>query len=256
MAYRLSYPTNRALAIAITVTDPGHANAHADNPLMTEKFHLLAIDSIPLDDDDRSDRFSMSATLIDQRDHRIEIHGRDPDGSIDLHDNLPDHLPIDGQFFGGVLSNQYVPAEDGTWHFQPLKAWGVFDISAEDEGIDGNFFGLTEIMTEPDRLRLTLYGQSLSPLCFEWEKPPYLQVPTIVVRAEQNDTLTLIAQDMGVDIDTIFAANVNIESVDQPIHGELITVPLVPAKTRKVSHPSTSLSLTWKEISTGWTMRN
>lgn len=237
----------------------------------------LAVDQTPLDPPAgaTSDDFLwVAASFSDPLGRRIELRG--------YQTALP---PVAGQCFGGVATQIMHPVvpKEGTWPtarpqwiLLPLIAWGEFEIRVDGEVTDSGVVGTVRlIQSEANTLRLTVYPRTVdvvgisraSPIqaaeelgvagwCIEWEGVDYLQVPVMTVRAERGDTLHKIAKEMSVDADAVVRANAELAGPDEPLAGELVSVPFIVRAATAIARRVHSTALTWKEIIRGWTTLN
>jgi len=239
---------------------------------------LLALDHTPLDPIDETcpanDLLWVRARFIDPLERRVEMVGRKAPPLPDL-----------GQCFGGVATQLVQPLAkargDGTsgpaeWLVYPLVAWGTFEVWVEDDPSDEAVIGVVQLLEGKERtLRLTLYPRTVgqdgssraAPIqaaenlgaagwFIEWKGVEYLQTPVMTVRAERGDTLAKIAKEMSVDPDSVFRANAELAGPDEPLGGQLVSVPYIVRAATSLARRVHATALTWKEIIRGWTTLN
>ncbi|HLS89835.1 MAG TPA: hypothetical protein VK101_01120 [Limnochordia bacterium] len=239
---------------------------------------LLALDHTPLDPIDETspahDLLWVRARFIDPLERRVEMVGRKAPPLPDL-----------GQCFGGVATQLVQPLararSDGSsgpveWLVYPLVAWGTFEIWVEDVLSDEAVIGVVQLLGGEERtLRLTLYPRTVgqdgssraAPIqaaetlgaagwFIEWKGVDYLQTPVMTVRAERGDTLAKIAKEMSVDPDSVIRANADLAVPDEPLGGQLVSVPYIVRAATSLARRVHATALTWKEIIRGWTTLN
>lgn len=239
---------------------------------------LLALDHTLLDPSDDApsagDHLWVKAAFVDPLGRLVEMRGRKAPVQPDL-----------GQCFGGVATQlaHPLPAVPGggspsttQWLVYPLVAWGAFEIRVQDQLTDAAIIGVIQLMQgTSNTLRLTLYPRAVDDLgsaraapiqaaeqlgiagwAIQWEGVDYLQAPVMTVRAERGDTLVKIAKEMSVDADTVVRANIELAGPDEPLSGELVSVPFIVRAATTLARKVHSTALTWKEIIRGWTTLN
>lgn len=236
---------------------------------------LLALDLVPVDpcDSAAGDVLWTSASFVDPLGRRIRLRGREAVPKGDAR-----------QYFGGVAVRAVQPAStarrDGSepvpWVAVPLVAWGAYDIWVGEEQTDAGVVGLVQLIEgEEKSLDVILFPRKLgadgraaaAPVYaaeelgaggfrLTWGGVDYTQVPVVAVRAERGDTLSSIAKDMSVDLDSLVRANPQIPWPAAPLRGELLRVPYIVQAATAIARRVHSAALTWKEIIRGWTTLN